>query len=192
LRMTTVLEGNAENLRQFETALAVLPVISATDVLPPSASITSEVELSCTMVEAYIPRILDIQAPRGFLGEKIWNGANSGSMRNPKPDSNEAVAERLRLLRQVVSGENQTAFAARLGIEVKRWNNFERATPLSKEVAFLIVKKFPNVTLDWLWLGIDGGLPSRFQRELAEAGKAAQGRPRNPGRVPAKTPPQGS
>lgn len=93
-------------------------------------------------------------------------------MRNPRPDTNEAVAARLKLLRKTVSGESQTAFAAQLGIETKRWNNFERATPLSKEVAFLIVKKFPDVTLDWLWLGIEGGLPVRFQRELAEAGKA--------------------
>lgn len=93
-------------------------------------------------------------------------------MANLRPDSNEAVSERLKLLRQVVSGENQTAFASRLGIEVKRWNNFERASPLSKEVAFLIVRKFPDVTLDWLWLGNEGGLPVRFQRELTEAGKA--------------------
>ncbi len=93
-------------------------------------------------------------------------------MGNHRPDSNEAVAARLRLLRQVVSGESQTAFAARLGVETKRWNNFERSSPLSKEVAFLIVRKFPNVTLDWLWLGRPDGMPVRFQRELEEAGKA--------------------
>ena len=90
-------------------------------------------------------------------------------MRNLRPDSNEAVAERLKLLRQVMTGESQTSFAGKLGIETKRWNNFERGTPLSKEVAFLLVQKFPDVTLDWLWLGIETGLPVRLQRELAEA-----------------------
>jgi hypothetical protein len=111
-----------------------------------------------------------VQSPNSFLGEKIWKRAVYVPMRNHRPDSKEAVAERLKLLRLVVSGENQTAFAARLGVEVKRWNNFERGSPLSKEVAFLIVKKFPNVTLDWLWLGRSDGMPVRFQRELDEAG----------------------
>lgn len=117
-----------------------------------------------------------MQSRKDFLGKKIWKRARSVLMRtSSRPDSNEAVADRLRLLRQVVSGESQTAFAARLGIDVKRWNNFERESPLSKEVAFLIVKKFPDVTLDWLFLGNEGGLPVRFQRELAEAGKANTG-----------------
>jgi hypothetical protein len=93
-------------------------------------------------------------------------------MGNLRPDSNEAVAERLKLLRKVISGESQTAFAARLNVEVKRWNNFERGMPLSKEVAFTIVRKFPNVTLDWLWLGRADGMPVRFQRELEDAGKS--------------------
>lgn len=104
-------------------------------------------------------------------------------MGNQRPDSDEAVSERLKLLRRVVSGESQTAFAARLGVETKRWNNFERGSPLSKEVAFLIVKKFPNVTLDWLWLGRPDGMPTRFQRELEEAGNAITPAGRSKGRV---------
>ena len=113
-----------------------------------------------------------MQGPKDLLSKKFGKRARSAAMRSTSPTSNEAVAERLTLLRSVVSGENQTAFAARLGIETKRWNNFERGMSLSKEVAFLIVQKFPDVTLDWLWLGIESGLPVRFQRELAEAGKA--------------------
>jgi hypothetical protein len=88
-----------------------------------------------------------------------------------KPEDSD-IAKRLSRLRQVVSGENQTAFAARMGIEVKRWNNFERGLPLSKEIAFLLIKKVPGLTLDWLWLGIESGLPIQLQRELTEAGKA--------------------
>ena len=121
---------------------------------------------------AEYPNILELQHPKVFHGEEIWKRATSVPMRNPpRPDSNEAVAERLALLRFVTSGESQTAFASRLGIETKRWNNFERGSPLSKEVAFLIIQKFPNFTLDWLWLGNSRGMPERLQREL-EAGKA--------------------
>lgn len=124
-----------------------------------------------------------MQSPKDLLSKKFGKRARFAAMRNAPPDSNEAVADRLTLLRSVVSGENQTAFAGRLGIEVRRWNNFERGTSLSKEVAFLIVKKFPDVTLDWLWLGIERGLPVRFQRELADAAvklkTAAAGRSRS-------------
>lgn len=93
-------------------------------------------------------------------------------MRNLDPESNEAVARRLQILRRTVSKDNQAAFAARLGIEPKRWNNFERGTPLSKEIAFLIVKKFPDFTLDWLWHAKTKGMPQSLQWELEEVGKS--------------------
>jgi hypothetical protein len=67
-------------------------------------------------------------------------------------------------LRKCISGGSQTAFAARLGIEVQRWNNFERGSPLSKEVAILIVQTFPDVTLDWLFLGKTDGLTLKRHR----------------------------
>jgi len=124
-----------------------------------------------------------MQGPRRFLGKRIWNRAGFAAMEPAKAESDEAVADRLKLLRRVVSGESQTAFAARLGIETKRWNNFERGSPLSKEVAFLIVKKFPNVTLDWLWLGNADGMPVRFQRELEEAGNTMTAAGRSKGRA---------
>ena len=95
---------------------------------------------------------------------------------NPRPDSKEAVAERLKLLRLVVSGENQTSFAASLNIEVKRWNNMERGySPLSKEVALLIVKKYPDFTLDWLFLARRDGLTLKRQRELDQAAFSLRG-----------------
>jgi hypothetical protein len=59
-----------------------------------------------------------------------------------------------------------------MGIEVKRWNNFERGSPLSKEIAFVLVTKIPGLTLDWLWRGVEDGLSVKLQRELTEAGKA--------------------
>ena len=88
------------------------------------------------------------------------------------PSENAEVARRLRTLRHVISGENQTAFAQRIGIEVQRWNNFERGLPLSKPVAFLLVGQVPGLTLDWLFLGVEDGLPIKLQRELVEALKS--------------------
>lgn len=92
--------------------------------------------------------------------------------KTPKPSENSEVARRLTILRLAVAGGSQTSFAQQVGIEVKRWNNFERGLPLSKDVAFSLVRKFPGLTLDWLFLGIEDGLPVKFQRELAEAGKS--------------------
>ena len=83
------------------------------------------------------------------------------------------VPARLIALRLAVTGDNQTRFAAQFGFEVKRWNNFERGSPLSKEAAIQLVTKIPGLTLDWLFLGKEDGLPVKLQRELVEAaGKA--------------------
>jgi hypothetical protein len=77
------------------------------------------------------------------------------------------------ILRLAVTGESQTAFAQRVGIEVKRWNNFERGLPLSKDAAITLVRKIPGLTLDWLFLGNEAGLTIKLQRELTEAGKGS-------------------
>ena len=82
------------------------------------------------------------------------------------------VSARLQAVRHLVAGDNQTLFSGQIGIDVKRWNNFERGSPLSKEVAILLVRKVPGLTLDWLYLGIESGLPLALQRELAAAGNA--------------------
>jgi len=138
-----------------------------------------------------IPKILEVQDLRNFLCKIIWNYALLfGMAGTPYPSDNSEVARRLMVLRQVVAGENQTAFAARLGMEMKRWNNFERGYALSKEIAFLIVQKIPGVTLDWLWLGNEGGLPIKLQRELAEAEKLIRARSEVPPDPPIKTPSQ--
>ncbi len=82
---------------------------------------------------------------------------------------------RLKALRYMIAGENQTLFAAKIGIEVKRWNNFERGSPLSKEIAILLVQKIPGLTLDWLFLGKEDGLTGTRQTELTDALRAVAG-----------------
>mgnify|MGYP001601771837 CR=1 FL=1 len=115
-----------------------------------------------------------MQGRRSLGGKKIWNTAEIRRMaKTTKLSESSEVARRLATLRRVVAGESQTAFALQVGIEVKRWNNFERGLPLSKDAAIMLVRKFPGLTLDWLFLGIEDGLPIKLQRELTEAGKAS-------------------
>lgn len=96
---------------------------------------------------------------------------------------NQSIARRLRVLRYSVTGGDQGAqsrFAILMKIDPKRWNNYERAYPLPRDMAVHLVRRIPGLTTDWLWLGIEGGMPGRLQQELAEAGNAltlAEARP---------------
>ena len=60
----------------------------------------------------------------------------------------------------------QQAFANFLGVDRGRWNNVECGAPLSKDMALRIVRKFPGVTLDWLFLGRPEGLTVEMARML--------------------------
>jgi transcriptional regulator with XRE-family HTH domain len=81
----------------------------------------------------------------------------------------EAYRLRLRLLREIVSGENQVDFARRLGIPFKRWSNYERGYPVPRETAFLLMKKFPGLSVEWLWFGMTGNLSQFYQDKIRVA-----------------------
>lgn len=164
-----MLDGNDENFRQLETALAVRPVISATAPLPPSASITSEVDLSSTIPLTY-SKFFGSARSKTIYSPNILETASLEGMTDPH--SNEEVTKRLILLRKAISGQSQTAFAVKIGIEVRRWNNFERGKPLSKEVALLLCEKVPGISLDWLHRGKLDTVPLALREELEAAGKA--------------------
>jgi transcriptional regulator with XRE-family HTH domain len=83
--------------------------------------------------------------------------------------------ERLIRLRQAMGIPTQTAMAAALGIEVSRWNNFERGQPISKEIAFKVRLRFPGVTTDWLFFGDPSGLPLELAKRLGELPNEAPG-----------------
>lgn len=74
--------------------------------------------------------------------------------------------ERLKLLRAMLGYETSTAFAAFLGIGLQRYNAFENSSPLTRDVAFLIVQRVPGLTLDWLFFGKADGLPLELARNL--------------------------
>ncbi len=84
-------------------------------------------------------------------------------------DDDEDVAIRCRVLTLLYAKGNSSAFAGHIGVSATRWNNIERNGALSKDVARQIVRKFPDVSLDWLWRGKDDGLPRIKSDELALA-----------------------
>ena len=113
-----------------------------------------------------------MQYPENFLGQKIWKRSVLASMAQSDPDSPEAVAFRLMVLQEATSpGLSQTAFAAKIGIEVKRWNNYLRGSPLPREGAEVLVRRFPGISYEWLWHGKLDAVPMRLQAELEAAGK---------------------
>ena len=98
-------------------------------------------------------------------------------MKRPSPTDleNAAIARRLRILRHYIAGDeagSRQRFATRIGLEYKRWNNFERGLPLNRDVAIHLVKAIHGLTLDWVYLGREDGLPLKLQRDLDEVGKA--------------------
>lgn len=80
----------------------------------------------------------------------------------------EAIRRRLMVIRTLADGDNQAAFARRLGIIPSRWNNFERGMPLTMRMAFLLVKAIPDLTVSYITHGKVGDLPAGLRRQLAE------------------------
>ncbi len=76
--------------------------------------------------------------------------------------------ERLKRLRKAFGFETATAFAAFLEIGYVRYNAFERGSPLSREVAFRLVRKISGLSLDWLYFGKTEALPLELARRLGE------------------------
>lgn len=75
--------------------------------------------------------------------------------------------DRLRRLRKAFGFETSAAFAAFIDVGYQRWNAFENDFPLSREIAFLLAKKF-GVSLDWLYFGKIEALPTELLRRLGE------------------------
>jgi transcriptional regulator with XRE-family HTH domain len=78
----------------------------------------------------------------------------------------EEYKERLKMLREIVSGENQQDFADRIGIPFKRWNNYERGYPIPRETAFILMEKFKGVSVEWIWFGMEGNLSTDFRQRI--------------------------
>jgi DNA-binding XRE family transcriptional regulator len=90
-------------------------------------------------------------------------------------ESDESVAQRAAALRETVKPDmNQRQFAAWLGITYQRWNNVENGGPLSRDLAMVLCRKIPTVTLEWLYRGRYQGMHSEFAQRLSEAEEKAK------------------
>ena len=104
------------------------------------------------------------------------------------PGSDES--KRARRLREAMGFNgrgDQQKFAELLNVERGRWNNIECGGPPSKEMALRIVRKFPGVTLDWLFLGRTEGLTAEMARALSEPSKGNDAGGDSPSSLPPVT-----
>lgn len=109
-------------------------------------------------------------SPESFVSASFRPMAKKGRPAT-KPERIEEIpgqAERLKRLRTAYGFETSTAFAAFLNIGFQRWNAFENGAPLSREVAFLLVRRFSGLSLDWLYFGRTEALPLELARRLGE------------------------
>lgn len=83
---------------------------------------------------------------------------------------NAPTAQRMRRLRELMVSrgvvKNQAGFARFIGTLPSQLNMIEKGMPISKSVAFSIVKKIPGVTLEWLWFGESRGLTVEMCAQL--------------------------
>jgi transcriptional regulator with XRE-family HTH domain len=77
----------------------------------------------------------------------------------------DAYRKRLRIMRQIVSGENQADFAVRVGLDPKRWNNYEQGYPIPRHVAMMLMQKI-DMSIEWLWFGREGNLRAEFRDQV--------------------------
>lgn len=85
----------------------------------------------------------------------------------------EAMAERLRHLREML-GITQVAMAARLGMQVTRWNNYERGVgPVQAPEILRLKRMFPGLTSDWILEGDRKGLTMEIAERLDAVAEAA-------------------
>jgi transcriptional regulator with XRE-family HTH domain len=83
--------------------------------------------------------------------------------KNPHEEGDAALAARLVELREAL-GWKQADFARRLGISYQRLSNWERSTQPLPLSGAQNVRRVTGATLDYLYDGVEGGLP----RELAD------------------------
>lgn len=112
------------------------------------------------------PNVLDNQEPN--LSNRRQNyldvtlvpmGRESGGSKSPS-------AQRVKRLREYLGYQSQAGFAVFLDISRKRWNNVENGFPISKDIANILCRKVPGLTLDYLHNGNLSGLPYALAQAL--------------------------
>lgn len=89
-------------------------------------------------------------------------------------DDTRALIDRLNLLPELMELQNHTQVAARLRVGYKNWNRTLRTGNLSFNTAKAIVRAVPGLDLDWVTWGVEAGLTTRIQYQLAALKPAAE------------------
>lgn len=86
----------------------------------------------------------------------------------PPVSSKGPLALRLRALRVALGYHNASAFARTIGVKVTAWSNVENGHPISIALALQLIRRFPTVTLDYVYRGhsLPGELGQRTDEEL--------------------------
>jgi DNA-binding XRE family transcriptional regulator len=101
-----------------------------------------------------------------FDSKKSLTTALCGAMADRETGGPESeVAQRLRMLREM-KGISGPKFAEWLDVEYPRWNNWERGYPLPAPIALRLCRRFPGITLDWIYRGRLEGLTVDFASKL--------------------------
>lgn len=173
---TYVSAGNFTKPFQLKAAPYLRPVKVATAPTPPSASITSAVVvssgISTSMESIHNPSFLDTQYPNFIDTKKFGDTAPCISMASAGTDDDRDVALRCRALVRLYAGGNARKFAAEIDISDTRWNNITTSGALSRDVARRIYRKYPEVSLDWLYRGKDDALSRPRSDEMLKAFRA--------------------
>jgi transcriptional regulator with XRE-family HTH domain len=77
-----------------------------------------------------------------------------------------AYRRRLKILRYVLGDLNQNELAERLGIDFKRWNNYERGYAMPRVVSMRLMTAFPGMSVEWLWFGLEGNLSPKYRKRI--------------------------
>lgn len=187
---TKVSAGNFPNDFQLKAAPYLRPVSDATLPTPPSASKTSTAVVKSRnfvpMTPMNNPNFLDTQHPNLIGSKKFGGDPLSPPMANAGTDGDEDVALRCRVLTRLYAQDNSSQFAADIGISSTRWNGIENSGALSRDVARLITRQYPEVSLDWLYRGKDDGLTKPKSDELFAAFRELAVAHQRPAKVPRK------
>lgn len=89
----------------------------------------------------------------------------------------EAVKVRLKALVHHYADGNRTQFAEDINVEYKALHAAMQSGALSKVIAFRIIRKYPPLSLDWLWRGDTDNQAPALTRQLEAAIRAVSTKP---------------
>lgn len=82
------------------------------------------------------------------------------------------AGRRMRAIRRMYTGDNQTEFARRAGLGRQAWNHYEKGIRrIDIGVAIRIADEF-RITLDWIYRGSLAGLDTVVGQQLVAAYRA--------------------